>query len=63
MFLMLNGEYPFLGTKKDEIFEKVLNHQIRFRKYISQDARDFVRKLLERDPTKRISADDALEHN
>jgi len=63
VFLMLNGEYPFLGTERNEIFDKILNHQINFRKSVSQDARDFVMKLLTRDPKARISADEALEHN
>jgi len=63
VFLMLNGEYPFVGTKRDEIFESILNNQIKFRKTISEDARDFVTKLLTRDPKLRMSADDALEHN
>jgi calcium-dependent protein kinase len=63
VFLMLSGEYPFLGTSRDEIFEKVLTQKIKFKRSLSRDARDFVLKLLTRDLNARVSVDDALEHN
>jgi len=63
VFLMLSGQFPFSGISKDEIFEKVLTKEIKLKNSIPADAKDFMMKLLERDPKARLSVDDALEHS
>ena len=67
MYYLLSGKFPFDGKTEDEIFNNIetqkLNLDIPELKNISVDCKDLITKLLERDVTKRISANKALEHN
>lgn len=63
---MLSGRPPFGGKKDAEILEKVkvgvysMNDPIW--KQRSVEAVDLIKKLMERDPARRLSAKQALEH-
>ena len=65
MYYLLSGKFPFDGKTEDEIFNNIetqkLNLDIPELKNISVDCKDLITKLLERDVTKRISANKALE--
>ena len=67
MYYLLAGKPPFDGKTEDEIFDailgKPLNLNIEELKDISNECKDLISKLLERDVNKRIKAKDALEHN
>ena len=67
MYYLLSGKFPFDGKTEDEIFNNIetqkLNLDIPELKNISVDCKDLIYKLLERDVTKRLSANKALEHN
>ena len=67
MYYLLSGKFPFDGKTEDEIFNNIetqkLNLDIPELKNISIDCKDLISKLLERDVTKRLSANKALEHN
>jgi len=63
VFLMLCGQLPFTGLEESDIFQEILTKEIKFKKGISKEAMDLVRKMLHRDPSKRLSADEALEHS
>jgi calcium-dependent protein kinase len=65
-YILLCGYPPFNGTSNDEIFEK-----IRYARYIfysvdwvgiSNEAKDFIARLLVVDPDKRMTAKQALNH-
>jgi len=64
LFIMLNGQAPFLGASKEEVFDNILaQSEIKFvTPGISDEAKDFVLKLLQREPMDRISVDEALRH-
>lgn len=66
-YLMLCGEHPFKGKSNKEIFNKILQEQVKIDlnkwKGISEDAISFVRMCLNKDPEKRPSALKALKHN
>ena len=75
MYICLCGYPPFNGNTDDAILTKVQHAQLEFdRKYfwlikkdeewgdISNDAKDLIRKLLQRDPEKRITAKEAFNH-
>ena len=66
MFILLTGEPPFNGSNDEEILQNVKNGYVDFStsifQEISNEAKDLLSKLLEKVPSKRISAIEALEH-
>ena len=67
MYYLLVGRPPFDGKTEDEIFDSIQNQPLDLTieelKGISNDCKDLISKLLERDVNKRIKAKNALEHN
>ena len=67
MYYLLSGKFPFDGKTQDEIFDNIekqeLNLNIPELKNISDECKDLISLLLERDVNKRIKAKDALGHN
>eukprot|EP00270_Netrium_digitus_P018406 TRINITY_DN6993_c0_g2_i1.p2 TRINITY_DN6993_c0_g2~~TRINITY_DN6993_c0_g2_i1.p2 ORF type:complete len:111 (-),score=4.61 TRINITY_DN6993_c0_g2_i1:396-728(-) len=65
-FTALGGYMPFVGDDDNETFKLILDGTLSFTgeawKTVSDDAKDFVCKLLTCDPNKRISASAALVH-
>lgn len=61
---MLSGEPPFVGRSDDEVLNKVragkFEYSGRIWSLISPEAKNFINRLLEKDPTKRLSATEAL---
>lgn len=64
MFVALFGEPPFRGDSALELQLNILHEELvipSFRK-LSDDCFNFLMKLMERDPKKRLSCREALEH-
>jgi calcium-dependent protein kinase len=67
MYILLYGVPPFYGNNDEEIYEKVMKGEFDFKndKYsiiISNQARDLIKCLIEKDIKKRLSSSQALEH-
>ncbi len=67
LYLLLIGQAPFDGDDDDIICQKIISEEIDFDnnnkiKELSREAVDFMKKLLEKNPDKRISSAQALEH-
>ena len=66
LYLLLLGQAPFDGDDDDIICQKIIQEEIDYEnsriKSLSPEAVDFMKKLLEKDPEKRISSSQALEH-
>ncbi|CAA0822558.1 Calcium-dependent protein kinase 2 [Striga hermonthica] len=66
IFILLSGVPPFWGESEQEIFEEVLRGDIDFTSdpwpTISESAKDLVKKMLVRDPKKRLTAHQVLCH-
>ncbi|RDX81142.1 Phosphoenolpyruvate carboxylase kinase 1, partial [Mucuna pruriens] len=66
LYTMLAGIPPFYGDSAAEIFEAVLRANLRFPprifRSVSAPAKDLLRKMICRDPSRRISAHQALRH-
>lgn len=65
-YLLLCGETPFNGKNRQQLFRRISCDDPTFPDdkwgHISDEAVDFVRKLLTKDPAKRLSAVEALKH-
>jgi calcium-dependent protein kinase len=66
LYIMLCGYPPFEGDNNKEIFKRVLQQKLEFDPDewgdISNEAKDLLEKMLHKDPLKRISAIDAMNH-
>jgi calcium-dependent protein kinase len=64
MYILLTGKTPFLGRNEDQTIEKILFNSYNknlLSKY-NRHTKDLLSKLLEKDPNKRINAEEALNH-
>jgi len=65
IFLMLYGKYPFDGNNTQEIVHEIMKKEIQWHKQrykYSKEAVDFMKALLQRDPSKRLTAAEAIAH-
>ena len=66
MYILLTGRPPFDGNDGDEILENVKKGVFDKSSYpyplLSSQSKDLIDKLLQYEPKKRISADQAIEH-
>ncbi|XP_002510594.2 calcium-dependent protein kinase 29 [Ricinus communis] len=66
LYILLSGVPPFWGENEKGIFEAIIKGQLDLQSSpwpkISASAKDLIRKMLARDPKKRITAAEALEH-
>ena len=66
-YLMLSGSLPFTGKDEHEIAKNVVFSKVNFEKKpiwlnISNEAKDFITKLLDKNLKTRIEMKTALEH-
>ncbi|PAA60963.1 hypothetical protein BOX15_Mlig017123g1 [Macrostomum lignano] len=65
LFVLLSGSLPFYGAK-EALFEQILNGRYHMKpqvwQSISAEAKDLVSRLLELDPQRRLTIDEALQH-
>jgi len=71
LFYLLSGEIPFIGKPNRETSPSALNFYLEFGELkfnapvwgnVSEDVKDLISSMLERDVKKRITAQDALDH-
>lgn len=66
LYILLSGVPPFWAETERGIFDAILEGNIDFDSdpwpSISESAKDLVRKMLSKDPKKRITAQEVLEH-
>ena len=65
LYILLCGYAPFYGEKDEDIYQQVLKGEYDFPKeewdHVSEEAKKLVKKMIEKDPTIRISALEALQ--
>ena len=62
MFTLLTGTYPFEAKEKNSIFRRITERTIHYSKYnLERNEVKLLRKLLEKDPQKRIEIEEILD--
>ncbi|XP_067868211.1 serine/threonine-protein kinase N2-like isoform X2 [Heterodontus francisci] len=58
IYEMLVGECPFPGDDDDEVFDSIVNDEVRYPRFLSTEAISAIRKLLRKNPESRLGAGD-----
>ncbi|KAJ6654604.1 hypothetical protein lerEdw1_006757 [Lerista edwardsae] len=56
IFEMLVGECPFPGDNEEEVFDSIVNEEVRYPRFLSSEAISVIRKLLRKCPERRLGA-------
>jgi len=60
-YIMLMGKNPFTGSTRNDVFRRVCKRKLIF-PGVSNEAEDFMKRLLERNPNARLSIEEAIDH-
>ncbi|XP_051893432.1 serine/threonine-protein kinase N2-like [Pristis pectinata] len=58
IYEMLVGECPFPGDDDDEVFDSIVNDEVRYPRFLSTEAISILRKLLRKNPEYRLGTGD-----
>ncbi|XP_043914074.1 serine/threonine-protein kinase N3 [Protopterus annectens] len=56
IFEMLVGESPFPGDDEEEVFDSIVNDEVRYPRFLSTESISLIRKLLKKNPERRLGA-------
>lgn len=62
LYAMLYGTVPFKSTSVKDLYQIILKKKIALKDDVSEEARDLLMKLLERNPRRRLSSEEILGH-
>ncbi|XP_038628244.1 serine/threonine-protein kinase N1 isoform X1 [Tachyglossus aculeatus] len=56
LYEMLVGESPFPGDDEEEVFDSIVNDEVRYPRFLSTEAIGIMRRLLRRNPERRLGS-------
>ncbi|XP_053551979.1 serine/threonine-protein kinase N3 [Bombina bombina] len=56
IYEMLVGECPFPGDDEEEVFDSIVNEEVRYPRFLSNESINIIRKLLRKNPERRLGA-------
>jgi len=62
LYAMLYGTVPFKANNMSELQKLIIKAKYTLKDDVSEDVRDLLRGLLERDPIKRLTINQILNH-
>ncbi|CAD8043242.1 unnamed protein product [Paramecium primaurelia] len=62
-FELCTGETPFYEKKKEDTMNKIIYSGFEFPNFISEECKNFVRALVQKDPKKRLSIFQIMQHS
>ena len=62
LYLMLCGTLPFYEEDNQLLYQKILSGDFNIPKYLSEEAKDIIKQILEVDPKKRINFEKIKKH-
>merc|ERR1719242_310761 len=64
-YILIFGKPPFVGNSQDDVFRNIRTQEFKYPKkssHYTDSCKDFLSKLLDKAPSSRLSANDALQH-
>ncbi len=58
LYYMLVLKHPFIATQISELYKKVINDDLKIPDHLSEDAKDVLTRLMDKNPEDRISLDE-----
>ena len=62
LFAMICGYLPFEDPKTSNLYKKILNADYQIPKFVSNEGRDLIQKILNTDPDERFTITDIRTH-
>lgn len=66
LYMLLSGKLPFEGHNEEVLIKKIKRAEVSVKKVAfekaSEEAKDLILKMMEKDPARRFSAQQCLEH-
>ena len=62
LYTMLSGHLPFEDRNANSLYKKILEDDFIIPRHISASAKDVLRNILIKDPSKRFKTSDILQH-
>ena len=62
LYAMLCGYLPFEDKKNEKLFDKILECKIEYPDFLSEESKDLIKKILVREPEKRITIPEIKKH-
>lgn len=62
MFALICGFLPFEDPDTSKLYKKILSGEFKIPKFVSSDAADLLKKILNTDPDKRYTLQDIKKH-
>lgn len=62
LFAMICGFLPFEDPNTSKLYKKILNAEYKIPKFVSDDARDILKNILNTDPEKRFTIEQIRNH-
>ncbi|KAJ7988225.1 hypothetical protein DPEC_G00321390 [Dallia pectoralis] len=59
VYEMLVGESPFPGDDEEEVFDSIVNDEVRYPRFLSPESISLIQKLLQKNPERRLGAGEA----
>jgi protein kinase N len=59
IFEMLVGESPYPGDDEEEVFDSIVNEEVKYPRFLSSDAVNIMRRLMRKNPDKRLGSSEA----
>jgi len=59
IFEMLVGESPYPGDDEEEVFDSIVNEEVKYPRFLSSDAVNIMRRLMRKNPEKRLGSSEA----
>jgi hypothetical protein len=62
LYTMICGAVPYRGSSLQELLDSEINKEIEYPSFLSPSAKDLIQKLLQFEPTKRVSFPEIFKH-